>query len=82
MQIINSENRSYLINDKINEYIEESNGNKYLTLVSTDESKNIRKKYEDLWNKIRDFLDQNLITQTIIMKNISKSKLIQMMIYL
>ena len=51
-------------------------------LVSTDESKNIRKKYEELWNKIRDFLDQNLITQTIIMKNISKSKLIQMIIYL
>ena len=82
MQIINSENPSYLINDKINEYIEESNGNKYLTLVSTDESKNIRKKYEELWNKIRDFLVQNLITQTIIMKNVSKSKLIQMMIYL
>ena len=82
MQIINSENPSYLINDKINEYIEESNGNKYLMLVSTDESKNIHKKYEELWNKIRDFLDQNLITQTIIMKNISKSKLIQMMIYL
>ena len=51
-QIINSENPSYLINDKINEYIEESNGNKYLMLVSTDESKNIRKKYEELWNKI------------------------------
>ena len=35
-------------------YIEESNGNKYLTLVLTDESKGILKTYEELWSKIRD----------------------------
>ena len=33
--------------------IEQSNGNKYLTLVSTDESKFTLKKYEKLRNYIR-----------------------------
>ena len=42
----------YLIINKINKYIEESIRNKYLTLVSTDESKNTLKKYEELWSKI------------------------------
>ena len=32
--------------NKINGYIEESNGNKYLTLIPTDESKDTLKKYE------------------------------------
>ena len=39
--------------DKINGYIEKSNGNKYMMLVSTDESKEKLKKYEELWNKIK-----------------------------
>ena len=30
------------------------NGNKYLTLVPTDESKEKMKKYDELWIKIRD----------------------------
>ena len=33
---INNVNPLYLITDKINEYTEENNGNKYLTLVPTD----------------------------------------------
>ena len=37
---IDSVNPLYLIIDKINGYIEESNGNKYLTLVHTGESEN------------------------------------------
>ena len=36
---INSINFSYLIFGKVNGYFEEINGNKYLTLVSTNESK-------------------------------------------
>ena len=40
--------------DKINGYIEESDGNKYLTLVQTNENKDILKNYEELWTKIRD----------------------------
>ena len=37
-----------LIFDKVNEYFEEVNGNKYLTLVSTNESKEKIKTYGEL----------------------------------
>ena len=53
---INSVSPLYLIIDKINGYIEESNGNKYLTLVPTDKCKDALKHYEELWNKIRDLI--------------------------
>ena len=43
---INSFNPLYFIIDKINEYCEESNGNKYLALVPTEGSKNTLKNYE------------------------------------
>ena len=51
---VNSVNPLYLIIDRIDGYIEKRNGNKYLILVATDESKDTLKKYEELWNKIRD----------------------------
>ena len=54
---INTVNPLYLITDKIHGYIKESNGNKYLTLVPTGESKDTLKRYEVLWNIIRDLLD-------------------------
>ena len=50
---VNSVNSLYLISDKINGYIKEGNENKYLTLVPIDESKVTKKKYEELWSKIR-----------------------------
>ena len=37
-----------------NGYVEEINGNKYLTLVPTKERKEKLKKYEELWSKIKD----------------------------
>ena len=37
-------------------YFEEINKNKYLTLVPTNESKEIRKKYVELWSKITDLV--------------------------
>ena len=40
----------------MNEYFEEINGNKFLTLVPTNESKEKIKKYEELWSKIRDLI--------------------------
>ena len=42
--------------NKANGYFEEINGNKYLTLVPTNESKEKVKKYEELWSKIRDLI--------------------------
>ena len=52
---IDSVNPLYLIIDKINGYIEKSNGKKYLTLVPTDESKDT-KKHEELRRKIRELI--------------------------
>ena len=40
----------------MNKYFEEINGNKYLTLVPTNKSKEKNKKYEDLRIKIRDLV--------------------------
>ena len=37
----------------MNGYFEEFNGNKYLILVPTNESKEKIEKYEELWIKIR-----------------------------
>ena len=37
-------------------YFGEINKNKYLTLVPTNESKEMKKKYEELWSKIRDLI--------------------------
>ena len=45
----------YLIFGKVNGYLEEINGNKYLTLVPTNESKE-KIKYEKLLIKIRDLI--------------------------
>ena len=53
---IYSVNPLYLIFNKTNGYFEEINGNRYLTLVPTDESKDKIKKYEELEVKIRDLI--------------------------
>ena len=53
---ISSVDPLYLIIDKVDRYIEENNENKYLTLVSTDKSKDTLKKYTELWDKIKDLI--------------------------
>ena len=40
----------------MNGYFGEINGNKYLTLVPTNESKEKIKKLEELWRKVRDLI--------------------------
>ena len=49
---INSVNPLYLIFNRMNGYFEETNRNKCLTLVRTNESN----KYEEMWNKIRNLI--------------------------
>ena len=65
----------------VNGYTEESNGNKYLTLVPTDESKDTLKKYKELCSKIRDLIrsiiirsiiNRRLITQIVMVRNMKK----------
>ena len=50
-------NPLYLIY-KVDGYTEESNGNKYLTLVSNDKSKDILTKYTELWKKIKNLIEK------------------------
>ena len=45
---IHSANPLYFIIDKADKYTEESNGNKYLTLASTDKNKDTLKRYIEL----------------------------------
>ena len=53
---INSVNLLYLIINNANGYFEEINKNKNLTLAATNESKEIIKKIEDMWSKVRDVI--------------------------
>ena len=53
---IDSVNLLYLIFINVNGYFEEINGNKYLTLVPANESKENIKKNEELWFKIRNLI--------------------------
>ena len=78
---INSVNPLYLIFNKVNGYFEEINKDKYLMLVPTNESKEIKnmKNYE-VKSEIE--LVQYLKTHIIIMKNMWKSNLVQMTSYL
>ena len=49
-------NPLYLIFNNGNGYFEEINGDKYLTLVPINESKEKIKRYEELWSKITDLI--------------------------
>ena len=49
-------NPLYLIFNKVDGYLVKINGNKFLTLVPTNESKEETKTYEELWIKIRDLI--------------------------
>ena len=46
-------NPLYLLVNHANGYIGEKNGNKYLIFDSTDENKELLKKYNDVWNGIK-----------------------------
>ena len=56
-------NPLYLIYNKVNGYFEKINGNEYLTLAPTNESKEKIKKYGELRIKIRDLI--RLITKNL-----------------
>ena len=54
---INGVNTLYLNIDKINGYIEENNWKKCLTLVPSEEGKDILKMHEKLWYKSKDLIE-------------------------
>ena len=78
---ISSVNHLYLIFSKVNGCFEETNKNKNLTLVSTNESKEIIKKYEELRSKISDLFRSLTKNSDDYDEKILKSNLIQMTSY-
>ena len=48
----------YLIINEVDGYFEEINGNKYLTLVSTDKNKEVLTKYTKLWDGIKNSIEK------------------------
>ena len=48
----------YLRIDHVNGYIEEKGVNKYLVFDSTDENKELLKKYNDVWNGIKNKIEE------------------------
>ena len=55
---IYSVNPLYLIIAHASGYIEEKNENKYLIFDSTDENKELLKKYNDVWNGIKNKIEE------------------------
>ena len=55
---VNSVNPLYLGIARVNGYIEEKDSNKYLVFDSTDENKELLKKYSDAFNGIKDKINK------------------------
>ena len=53
---INIVNPLHLIIGDVDTYIEENNGNKYLTFASTDKNKKVLKKCTKLWNETKYYI--------------------------
>ena len=60
---IDSENPLYLIINEVGGYFKEINGNKYLTLVSTDRNKEVLTKYTELQDRIKNSIAKIIINQ-------------------
>ena len=54
---INSVNSLYLIVNEVDGYFKEINRNKYLTLVSTDKNKEVFTIYTELWDGIKNSIE-------------------------
>ena len=51
-------NTLYLLVNHANRHIEETNGNKYLIFDSTDKNKELLKEYNDVWNGIKNKIEE------------------------
>ena len=47
----------YLITGEVDGFIEEKNGSQYLVFDTTDENKEVFKKYIELWNEIKNEIE-------------------------
>ena len=55
---INRVNPLYLMINRIDGFIEEKNGDKYLSIASTDRNSEVLKKYSEVWNGIKDSIQK------------------------
>ena len=75
-------NPLYLIIGKVDGRIEERNKSKYLVFVSTNEKKEVSKKFKELWEKIKNEIETINSGRKVNMVNIlRKLILIQTIIY-
>ena len=51
----------YFIVNKVDEYIEGKNGNKYLIFASTDKKQEVLTKYKEIWDRIKNLIKCNSI---------------------
>ena len=58
LEKIYSVNHLYLLVNHASGYIEEKDMNKYLIFNSTDENKELLKKYNDVWNGIKNKIEE------------------------
>ena len=72
---IHSVNPLYLRIDHTNRYVEEKGVNKYLIFDSTDENKELLKKYNDVWDEIKDKTKEVSIGECDYEKDYMKIKL-------
>ena len=55
---VNSVNPLYLMINRIDGFIEEKNGDKYLNIASTDKNSEVLRKYSEVWNRIKDCIER------------------------
>ena len=67
-------NTLYLLINHANGYIEEKNGNKYLTFDSTNEKKELLNKYNEVWDGIKDEIKEVISSECDYEKDYMKIK--------
>ena len=69
---INSVNPLYLMINEVIGHFEEKNGNRYLVLDDVDKSKEVLKKYEEVWEGIKKKLKPLMVAKKLNMEKIFK----------
>ena len=55
---VNGVNPLYLMINRIDGFIEEKNGDKYLNISDTDRNSEVLRKYSEVWNGIKDYIEK------------------------
>ena len=55
---VNSDNPLYFLINRIDGFIEEKEGDKYLNIASTGRNIEVLKKYSEIWNGIKDCIEK------------------------